>query len=165
MIKKIKKISFKQFNEKNGNLIAYEFKNLKFDIKRIFHVYAKKGQIRGKHAHKNAKQILICSKGKILIKCNDGYNTKKFILQHSTECLYIPEKIWAEQQYLAKENILTVLSTSYFNNNSYIRDFNKYLKDRKLTLDDEYLYVNLSKVVERSKKCKNLSNLYHGLFN
>ncbi len=128
MIKKIKKISFKQFNEKNGNLIAYEFKNLKFDIKRIFHVYAKKGQIRGKHAHKNAKQILICSKGKILIKCNDGYNTKKFILQHSTECLYIPEKIWAEQQYLAKENILTVLSTSYFNNNSYIRDFNKYLK-------------------------------------
>lgn len=49
--------------------------------------------------------------------------------------------------------------------NDNIEDFNRYLKDRKLVLDHEYLYVNLNKVVERSKKCKNLTNLYQGLFN
>ena len=127
MIAEVKRFKFKFFKEKNGTLIAYEFKDLNFSIKRIFQVFSKKNQNRGRHAHKNSAQILICTKGKVLIKCSDGRKSKKFILDNPGTCLLIPSKIWAEQKYLMKENILTVLCDSFYNKKSYIRNYKNYL--------------------------------------
>ena len=54
MISKIKTIKFKKINEKNGSLVAIEFKKNKILIpRRIFQVYSGANKVRGKHAHKN----------------------------------------------------------------------------------------------------------------
>ena len=52
------------FEGNSGNLSVIEFKDLPFDIKRIFYITGvPKGFERGFHAHKETQQFLICLQG------------------------------------------------------------------------------------------------------
>ena len=60
-------INLKPFKDSRGSLIAIE--NLSFQIKRIYYIYGNnKNAIRGKHAHKKLKQLLISVSG----SCHPG---------------------------------------------------------------------------------------------
>ena len=131
-INKLKLINLNNYKEVNGNLIVIEFKKKKFIPKRIFQVYAGAGKIRGKHAHKKSQQILICNFGEIEIKSTDGKISKTFTLNKPNKALLIPPMIWCELKYKKKISILTVVTDSFYSESDYIRNFNKYLKIKKI---------------------------------
>lgn len=121
------------FRDVKGDLIAVEHKtHLPIEIKRVFQIIAPKGSVRGEHAHISHTQFMICTFGKIKIECDDGQNIKDFILEKPSIGILVPPNIWSKQTYLEENSILTVLCDENYNEDEYVRDYQKFLKVKKI---------------------------------
>ena len=120
-------------NNKTGSLIPIEYsKDLKSDIKRSFIVTSSEENIiRGKHAHINLNQFLICLNGKCKVICDDGSAKKTFNLNKPNQVLCIPNQIWSEQYYQDISTILLVLCDDEFKESDYIRNYADFISFRK----------------------------------
>ena len=81
MIANIQTIDFPVLGDERGKLIALEAltEQIPFDVKRVYYIFdTTLGTVRGKHAHKKLKQILICVSGACTISCEllDGTKTE-----------------------------------------------------------------------------------------
>lgn len=72
-MKRYKIINFNEFGDENGKLIAIEnSKHIPFDIKRVFYIYGtKNGVVRGQHANRISRFVLICLSGSCEVKIYD----------------------------------------------------------------------------------------------
>ncbi len=121
-----KYLRLKSFHNSNGLLTAAEFKSIKFNIKRVFSIIAKKNSIRGKHAHKKCRQIFFCPSGKVELHLFDGKIKKRLILSKRSGAIIINKKVWVELKFLNNNTFLVVLCDQYFSEKDYIRDFSSY---------------------------------------
>ena len=117
----------KKGNHDIGFLIPLENDfNLPFEAKRIFYTYGVPAESdRGSHAYYNTKQVLICISGSLKIKCFDGYKEEVYELNKSDEALYIDSHIWRTTFEHSCDAVLLVLSSLEYNEEDYIRDYNK----------------------------------------
>ena len=127
--------SYKFKLNKNGNheigfLIPLENDfNLPFEVKRIFYTYGVPAESgRGLHAYYNTKQVLICISGSLKIKCFDGENETTYELNKLDEALYIAPHIWRTSFEHSPDAVLLVLSSLEYNEEDYIRDYDKYME-------------------------------------
>ena len=116
--------------ENDGSLVPIESNyDIPFPIKRIFYVYgAKDTAVRGEHAHRTTKQLLICVHGKIEVLCDDGVNNKKYLLETPQQGLFIPEMIWDEQRYLSEDSVLLVIANTKYKFDDYIYNYDEFRK-------------------------------------
>lgn len=127
-ISQVKIIDLPHHFEENGDLIVMEkFKNVPFEIQRVFVVRAPKGAIRGQHSHIKCTQLLTCPSGIIDVQCDDGKNKSYFTLKHPNMALLIPPGIWAQQTYTVENSILTVLCDRIYEAEDYIREYNIFI--------------------------------------
>ena len=127
-----KKLRFKRHISSNGSLCAYGKKEgVPFVVKRVFTVWAKRGEVRGMHAHKKCAQLLICIHGKISIECEDGKTKRRYVLSNEGQVLLIPPRIWAKQRYLDSKAVMLVLCDRPYEEKDYIRKYSKFLKESK----------------------------------
>ena len=123
IINKLKTIS-----DEKGNLIPLEFEGLPFIPKRIFYVIGvPKDTERGRHAHYNTEQLLICIKGKIRVKVHNGYKWDELDMEEG-ETVFIDKMIWDSQVFLTGEDILLVLSSTNYDSKDYIDDWVEFLR-------------------------------------
>jgi dTDP-4-dehydrorhamnose 3,5-epimerase-like enzyme len=128
-LESLKLILLPHHSEENGDLVVMENqKGIPFDIKRVFVVRAPQFAIRGQHSHIDCTQFLTCPTGRILVTCDDGSKTKTFVLDTPKFGLLIPPGIWAQQDYLTDNSILTVLCDREYDAKDYIRNYDDYLK-------------------------------------
>lgn len=121
-------INIPHFPEGNGYLIFMESKKLiPFEIERVFVVSANANTIRGQHAHFKCTQFLTCTNGLVIVHCDDGLNKKTFTLDHPSIGLLIPPGIWAQQDYMLDNSILTVLCDRQYEAEDYFRDYKLFL--------------------------------------
>ena len=126
-----------------GHIGSYVFHHLlkKKFIKRIYLIdnlqsqrycslFNIKSKERGHHAHKNCEQIISCPYGEIKFKVFDGKNSKIFRIKNNDKAIYVPNHIWTETTYLNAKTILICYCSKNYNEKSYIRDMDKYLKFR-----------------------------------
>ena len=68
-------LDFPVHGDHGGNLIALEKgKDFPFDIKRVYYIYGTKPNIvRGKHAHKNLEQVIVCVAGSCDFVLDNGH--------------------------------------------------------------------------------------------
>tara|TARA_R110001592_G_scaffold5488_3_gene30216 strand:+ start:745 stop:1167 length:423 start_codon:yes stop_codon:yes gene_type:complete len=127
-INDIKFYNAKSFIENNGNLIPIEStKDVPFDIKRIFYVFGVHDKdLRGCHAHYKTEQVLICLSGKVEVVCKDSFRESKFLLESPQQALYVPQMIWDEQIYRSEDSVLLVLSSTSYDPDDYIHDWEKF---------------------------------------
>lgn len=127
---KIKKYIFKPHGDERGQLVAIEqLKHIPFKIKRVYYIYdTKEGVRRGFHAHKSLEQILICVKGNCKILLDDGKVKETVLLDKPNEGLYISNNIWREMFDFSPDAVLLVLASELYDENDYIRDYDKFLK-------------------------------------
>lgn len=114
-----------------GSLIALEAeKNIPFEIKRVYYIFGTKcGVIRGKHAHKRLKQLVICTSGNCKFKLDDGKSKEIVSLSKPNEALYIDNLIWREMFDFSPDCVLMVLADEVYNEKDYIRNYNEFLKE------------------------------------
>ena len=122
-------IEFPYFSENSGDLVVLEGgAEVPFSIARVFNVRAPIGSVRGKHAHCECTQLLICTNGTVEVCCNDGSSTSLYVLDKPNLGLLVLPRVWAEQTYLCDDSVLTVLCDKPYDENDYIRDYQDFLE-------------------------------------
>jgi len=122
------KLSIFKDEERGGTLIPFEILNLPFQPKRIFTVTdIPKGSIRGRHAHYETQQIIICIKGIIIVYLDDGTDVSEYVLEEG-ESVFVDRMVWDTQKYVTGEDVMLVLSSTHYNTEDYILDKDVFYK-------------------------------------
>lgn len=123
-------IDFQKHGDERGMLIALEAgKEAPFVIKRVYYMYDTLPNVRrGFHAHKNLKQILLCTSGSCKIHLDDGFETKEITLDKPYQGLYISNNLWREMYDFSEDAVLLVLASELYDESDYIRNYDDFLK-------------------------------------
>ncbi len=126
----IKKIFFDIKGDDRGELVAIEeYKNLPFEIKRVYYLAnTLPNVVRGHHAHKYLKQVLICVNGSCKIGLDDGTDKVEVLLDKINEGLVIESNIWRTMYDFSEGTVLLVLASELYDERDYIRDYNRFLE-------------------------------------
>ncbi len=110
--------------------IAENFKQIPFEIKRVYYIYnlANQEAIRGKHAHKKLEQVLFCLSGSFLLQLDDGTNQEDMLVYKPNIGIYLGKELWHIMTNFSSNCILMVLASDFFDESDYIRDYNEFLK-------------------------------------
>ena len=125
---KVAEMQFAPHGDSRGQLIALETlsEEIPFEVKRVYYIYdTTPGTVRGKHAHKALKQVLICVSGACTIECElpDGSKTQHR-LDWPDRGLLIEGLVWREMKEFSKDAVLLVLASEQYDEKDYIRDYN-----------------------------------------
>lgn len=130
-------IELPKIEDPRGNLSFVEqFKHTPFQIKRVYWIYdVPGGQVRGGHAFKEQQELIIALSGSFDILVDDGIKQQTFSLNRSYYGLYLPAGIWRQMQNFSTNSLALVLSSTHYNIEDYIYDYNQFLthggKDEK----------------------------------
>lgn len=111
-----------------GFLLPVNFKDLPYNPKRFFILKNKfAGAIRGKHAHKEDKQILVCLNGKICVRYENNQETGRKYLEFG-QTYFSKEYEWLEIDMVKENSILLVMCSIDYDEKEYIRDYEEFKK-------------------------------------
>jgi dTDP-4-dehydrorhamnose 3,5-epimerase-like enzyme len=98
------------------------------EIKRIYYIYGvEKDQVRGRHAHKNLNQILICVHGKIQIDLEIADGSKKiYVLDSPDKVLLIKPFVWHSMLFLENDSVLLAIADKMYDESDYIRSYDDF---------------------------------------
>lgn len=124
------KYSFQPHGDDRGMLVALEEgKEIPFQVKRVYYMYnTLENVVRGKHAHKNLKQILFCVNGGCKVSLDNGKEKEVVLLDQPCEGLYVDSCMWREMYDFKPGTVLMVLASELYDESDYIRDYNEFLK-------------------------------------
>ena len=136
-------------NKKEGYLTALEGnKEIPFDIRRVYYIYNVSQDIRrGYHTHKKLEQILICVNGSVKIDVREGKEKKMIELNSPNKGLYIGPGVWREMHGFNEESVLLILASDYYNEDDYIRDYDKFLKYKEYKLNKD-IFIHEKAIVD-----------------
>ncbi len=134
----VRRVTFPVRGDDRGSLIALEELSAEcpFDLKRVYYIYDTTPEtVRGKHAHKALKQLLVCVSGACVIRCDKGNgDVQDITLDWPNQGLYISGLIWREMLHFSKGAVLMVLASEHYDEADYIRDradFDALVKEQK----------------------------------
>ena len=124
----ITKIEFDIHGDSRGQLIALEEgKDIPFEVKRVYYIYDTVADVvRGKHAHKDLQQILVCVHGSCRIRLDNGHDVEEILLDKPDEGIYISNNIWREMYDFSEDAVLLVLASNVYDEGDYIRDYEEF---------------------------------------
>lgn len=121
-------IHFPKIQNRSGNITPiHNFKEIPFEVKRIFYLYdIPGGESRGAHAHKTCHQILIAASGSFEVRINDGISEQIIFLNRPYYGLHIPPMIWANELNFSSGSVCLVLTSQIYNPDDYIRNYEEF---------------------------------------
>jgi hypothetical protein len=125
----IRIINLPKIEDDRGNLSFVEEENhVPFKINRVYWIYdVPGGEFRGSHAFKESEEFIIALSGSFDVVINDGEKETKYSLNRSFYGLYIPKLHFRKLENFSTNSLALILSSTSFNKNDYIRDFNEFL--------------------------------------
>ncbi len=123
------KLHFPKISDPRGNLTFLQFPDqIPFEIKRVFWTYnVPSGEIRGGHAYKFQEEVIIAISGSFDVVITDNLgNQRRVYLNRGYEGFYLPAKTWRHLENFSTNSVSLHLSSSIFNMEDYIRDFDEY---------------------------------------
>ncbi len=133
MLSNVKDVQFACHGDDRGKLIALESMSdiIPFEVKRVYYIFdTTPGTIRGQHAHKTLRQVLICVSGACTIECELADGTKiERRLDWPDRGLLIEGLVWRNMKDFSKDAVLVVLASDHYDEADYIRNYETYLKE------------------------------------
>ena len=124
---KVQDVKFSMHGDERGQLIALEGASemVPFEVKRVYYIFdTTPGTVRGKHAHRQLKQLLVCVSGACTIVCEMPDGTRsEHRLDWPTKGLIIEGVVWREMKDFSKDAVLMVLASEHYDPADYIRDY------------------------------------------
>lgn len=119
--------------DRRGNLSFIEGLNhIPFEIKRSFWIYdVPGGESRGGHAYKVTEEFIIALSGSFDVVVHDGINEKRIHLNRSYYGVFVPKMMWRSMDNFSTNSVALVLSSTYFTEQDYIRDFEDFTNNVK----------------------------------
>ena len=129
-------INLPKVEDQRGNLtFVEEEKHIPFRLKRVYWIYdVPGGQIRGGHAFKEQQEFIIALSGSFDVVVNNGKKIQTFSLNRSYYGLYVLNGLWRHLENFSTNAVALVLSSTSYNEQDYIRNFEDYrqwLKGKK----------------------------------
>ena len=127
----------KHHSDRKGNLSVVEiFKDIPFDIKRIYYLYdVPGGEERGAHAHKQLYQLMIAASGSFDVVLDDGSNKRTFTLNRPYQGLIVYPGMWRELKNFSSGSVCLVLASMTYDINDYIRSYSDFIKMKSTCAD------------------------------
>jgi dTDP-4-dehydrorhamnose 3,5-epimerase-like enzyme len=124
----IKLIDLPKHLDPRGNIsIVEEETNIPFRIERCYWIYdVPGGQVRGGHAFRVQEEFIVALSGSFDVMIDDGTIQKNYHLNRSYYGLYIPSGLWRQMQNFSTNSVAMVLSSTHFQVEDYIRDYEEY---------------------------------------
>lgn len=124
----------KHHSRYKGNLTSVENgKDIPFDIKRSYFLYdVPGGESRGGHAHKALFQLIIAVSGSFTVTLDDGNVKQSFNLNRPYQALFVVPGIWRILDNFSSGSVCLVLASEKYDVEDYIRDYNEFLKFKRL---------------------------------
>ena len=101
--------------------------DIPFDIKRCYMVHHIEA-VRGGHAHRENKQIVIAAGGGVRMDLHDGQNSKSFWLESPSTGLIIDPMTWIEIPEFTSDAVLVVLASTHYDHKKTIRDMKQFME-------------------------------------
>lgn len=123
-------IDLQKISDPRGNLsVIEELKQIPFKIERTYWIYdVPGGEHRGGHAYKENQEFVVALSGSFDVILDDGQEKKTFHLNRSYYGLYIPKGLWREMDNFSTNSLAMVLSSTKYDANDYIRDYDDFLR-------------------------------------
>ena len=127
-------IDLPKVEDMRGNLtFIEEFEHIPFKIERVYWIYdVPGGEIRGGHAFKEQKELIVSLTGSFDVVVDDGKNVFSYSMNRSYYGLFIPNQLWRHMQNFSTNSVAMVLSSTQFSENDYIRDYHDFIKFKGL---------------------------------
>lgn len=118
--------------DRRGNLSVIEENNhIPFKIERTFWIYDVPGDSqRGGHAYKETEEFIVALSGSFDVVLDNGVERKTYHLNRSYYGLYVPKMVWREMNNFSTNSLALVLSSTKYDAEDYIRDYEEF-KDQK----------------------------------
>ena len=131
-----KLLNFKIFGDERGALTAIEGnKEIPFDIKRVFYIYNTKDKnvIRGNHANRKTKFVLIMLSGSCKVKIFDFNGGVQEIVELDSpdKGLFLENMVWKEMYDYTDNSVMLVLASEPFDALEYIDTYEELLEEIK----------------------------------
>ncbi len=127
----IKIITFFKREDIRGVLIPIEsYKDVPFNIERVFFIKNTDEHPRGFHAHMKTEQVLVPVSGSFKVELTDGKDMQTYNLTKDNEGLYFPVGIWLKMYDYSSDCIIFVICSYEYDEKEYIRNFGDFLKYR-----------------------------------
>jgi len=126
-------LSLPKIEDPRGNLsIIEQLKQIPFVIQRAYWIYdVPGGKDRGGHAYKENQEFIVALSGSFDVVLDDGENQKTFPLNRSYFGLYVPKGMWRTMTNFSTNSLALVLSSTEYDENDYVMDYEEYKKWRK----------------------------------
>lgn len=123
-------VKLPKISDPRGNLsVIEEFKDIPFKIERTYWIYdVPGGESRGGHAYKENQEFIVALSGSFDVLLDDGKKKKVFSLNRSYNGLYVPKGMWREMENFSTNSLALVLSSTKYDPEDYIRDYEEFLK-------------------------------------
>jgi hypothetical protein len=133
-ISDIKLIQLPKIEDPRGNLSSIEEEiQIPFKIARTYWIYdVPGGQIRDGHAFIQQNEFIIALSGSFDIVINDGTAIIKYTLSRSYYGLFVPSGIWRQMENFSTNSVAMVISSTFYSEIDYIRDYQQFLKFKGL---------------------------------
>ena len=126
-------IELPKFLDSRGNLSFIEQEtHIPFKIKRTYWLYdVPGGECRGGHAYRENQEFIVAVSGSFDVVLDDGQNKRVYTLNRSYYGLYVPKGLWREMENFSTNSLALVLSSTEYDANDYIRDYDEFLSMKK----------------------------------
>ena len=123
-------ITLPKITDPRGNLsVIEELKEIPFKIERTYWIYdVPGGEERGGHAYKENQEFIVALSGSFDVVLDNGKEKMVFPLNRSYYGLYVPKGMWREMVNFSTNSLALVLSSTKYNSEDYIRDYQDFLK-------------------------------------
>jgi oxalate decarboxylase/phosphoglucose isomerase-like protein (cupin superfamily) len=127
-------INLPKILDKRGNLSFFENENqIPFTIKRTYWIYdVPGGEFRGGHAYKENEEFIVALSGSFDVILDNGNEKKIFSLNRSYYGLYVPKMYWREINNFSTNSLALIASSTEYNEDDYIRDYDGFCTLKKI---------------------------------
>lgn len=116
---------------RRGNLyVITGRKNVPFSIRRVYFLN-KLGRVsvsRGGHAHKKQTQAVFCANGSFVLGLDDGGRKQQVLMNKPEIGIILKPKLWVAMSKFSKDCVILLLSSDYYKEGDYIRNYGEFLK-------------------------------------
>ena len=114
--------------DSDGSLGVIEFSGLDFIPARFYWLTnIPEGLGRGRHAHKQLKQVFVALAGSCQILISNGETEEIFNLSTESPILNVSAGLWRELFNFSTDSLIGVFASEPYDENDYIRDYDEYI--------------------------------------